>query len=99
MEHVILDQIRTAVLKEGINKHVDKYFQSSKAAEALRKRKPRNNDLFAPIASFVGVKKLNGTMDQHKVRIIGSTSMAKDVTRDTAIAAEALCKNHRLVRV
>lgn len=38
VKHVILDRIRTAALEETINKHVDKYFEASKAVEDLGKR-------------------------------------------------------------
>lgn len=38
VDRVILDQIRTAVLGEMINKHVDQYFVPSKAAQASGNR-------------------------------------------------------------
>lgn len=35
VEHVVFDHTRTVVLSESIMKHVDKYFEAGKAAEAL----------------------------------------------------------------
>lgn len=44
VERVIPNQIRTAVLAETIDRHVDKQFEAGKATEDLQKRMLRNDD-------------------------------------------------------
>lgn len=53
VDHVVLDQIRTAVLGKAIKKHTDQLLEAGKAPEPLGKRLLRNDELFAPIASFI----------------------------------------------
>lgn len=42
-EHIILYQTQTAVLGETIEKHMDKYFEAGKAAEAQGNRMLHND--------------------------------------------------------
>lgn len=43
VKHVLLDQIRTAVLDKTINKHFDQCFEALKATEVLERRLVRND--------------------------------------------------------
>lgn len=53
VKHVSLDQIRTAVIVETTDTHVDQYFETDKAVEALGKKLLHNDEFLAPITSFV----------------------------------------------
>lgn len=53
LEHVVPDQIWTAVYSKTNDKHVDKYFEDGKAAEELSKRLLRKDKSLAVIASLV----------------------------------------------
>lgn len=67
-------QIRTVVLDETTDKHVDRYCEAGQAAEAVGKRLHRNDESPTQIASFI-----QPTMDaitkQCRVSVLGSRSM------------------------
>lgn len=75
VQHVILDQIRLAVAGKTTNTHFDQCYEAGKAGKALGKRLPRNDDLLAPIASFVQTQATDAITDQRRVIISGSTSL------------------------
>lgn len=50
LARVILGPIRTTVLREIIDKHVEKYFNACKGTEALGKKLLPNDELLAPKA-------------------------------------------------
>lgn len=89
MEHVILDQIHTAVLGKDIGQHMDGYLERATGVEALRNIINHKKDLLAQPASFVQTKMTVALSVQHKVRTLRTTSMANSANMDAPRAAEA----------
>lgn len=62
-EHVVVDNIRRAVLEETTKKHVDQLFEAGKAAEELGKRWHRTNPLLTTISLFVQMQAMDEITD------------------------------------
>lgn len=88
-EHFIIDHIRTCVLGETVEKHVDRYFQAVKATEQHGERLLRSKRFLAPIVSFVQTDSMDAITDQHSVNIFASPFKATDAKEDAVVTAEA----------
>lgn len=77
------------VLGETIENKVEKYFKAGKAAEALGRWMPCNDELLKLIASYIQEKKLDAIVDRRKVGTFGTTSIGNLANWDTAVAADA----------
>lgn len=89
VKHVVLDKIRTAVLRKMVKKHVDQYFGADKVVEAFGKRLRRNDELLAPKALFVRTQMIDAITDQQRVDVLGFTSVVTGAQKDTAMPADA----------
>lgn len=89
MKHVVLDQIRTAVLGDRIEKHVEKYFEAGNVAEALRERLFPNKDFLTFIILLVQTNSIDGIADQTRADVIGSISIAAPANKDATVAAQS----------
>lgn len=69
VEQVTPDQIRTAMLGEPINEHVDQYFKAVKATDVLCNRLLCNDERLTSIASFVQTQSMDVINDQQKLEI------------------------------
>lgn len=88
------------MLGEKISKHAEKFFVSSKEAEAVGKRLLRNDKFLAPVASFVQTNTMEAINDQRRVDVFGSMSMAAGQRRKQPWGQRlALCTKNQLVQV
>lgn len=100
LENVILHKIRMAGIGGKIYKHVDKYFEASKATKELGKGFLRNEEFLAPKESFVQTRAVEAIADQCWVNVFRNTSMTTSANMDAAVAAVAYLveREHRLIR-
>lgn len=98
VKHVGLDQVRTAVVGDTINKRVVQYVEANKPAETLAKRLLCNDDIPAPIASLVQMHTMHAISTHREVDVFRSTSMATNAKEDAAVAADAELVQNTLAR-
>lgn len=90
MEHVILDQMRTAVFGKRINNHVDKHFQAGNSIEAYCRKWLPNYKLLAPITSLVQTEIMDAITNRGRVYVFRYTSIANGGKKDAAGVAEPI---------
>lgn len=88
LDHEIIDQTRTAMLGEMIEKHVDKYFEAGNAIKAFGSNLVPSDKLLGLIASSGPNETMTAPADRPGIREFRSLSVETGAKKQGAMAAD-----------